>query len=309
MSARPVPSASIDAPLDVVWAVMLDTAAYGEWNPFVYEVECPSPAKVGDPIKLHVRWSNGKTTSSPERITVIEPPHDVDGVRTALPVLRVRGPARQARPGAQRPAPEADAGAGRADAVRHRPGADRADGPVRRPGADRRRLRAARGRPQAAVGVCSPEAERAGSRAGPTGAASPARASTRRGSAGRTGASRPRCRTAVRGRPRAAARRRGGRSRPPPSRARARSRSPRRTPPAGCRWSARRWRRPASPSGPRTRCPRGSTARAGPAASPASRIAAAAERAVRRAAPGQVAGVVEHRAAGPGPARARSRLR
>ena len=84
MSARPSASASIDAPLDVVWAVMLDTAAYGEWNPFVYQVECPSPAKVGDPIKLHVRWSNGKTTSSPERITVIEPPHDVDGVRTAL---------------------------------------------------------------------------------------------------------------------------------------------------------------------------------------------------------------------------------
>ena len=62
---------------------MLDTAAYGEWNPFVDEVECPSPAKVGDPIMLHVRWANGKTTSSPERITAIEPPHDVDGVRTA----------------------------------------------------------------------------------------------------------------------------------------------------------------------------------------------------------------------------------
>ncbi len=49
MSARPSASTSIDAPLDVVWAVMLDTAAYGEWNPFVYEVECPSPAEVGRP--------------------------------------------------------------------------------------------------------------------------------------------------------------------------------------------------------------------------------------------------------------------
>ena len=84
MSARPSASASIDAPLDVVWAVMLDTGAYGEWNPFVYAVDCPSPATVGDPIKLHVRWADGKTTSSPERITAIEPPHDEDGVTTAL---------------------------------------------------------------------------------------------------------------------------------------------------------------------------------------------------------------------------------
>jgi len=84
MQVRPAAEVSIDAPLDRVWAVMLDTAAYGEWNPFVYEVECPSPAKVGDAITLHVRWANGKSTSSPERITVIEPPHDDDGARTAL---------------------------------------------------------------------------------------------------------------------------------------------------------------------------------------------------------------------------------
>ena len=74
---------SIDAPLDLVWHVMLDTARYGEWNPFVYQVDCPSPAKVGDPIKLHVRWANGRTTTSPERITVIENPLHEDGVGTA----------------------------------------------------------------------------------------------------------------------------------------------------------------------------------------------------------------------------------
>src|SRR4029077_10463838 len=33
---------------------------------------------------LHVRWANGRTTRSSERITVIEPPHDDGGVRTAL---------------------------------------------------------------------------------------------------------------------------------------------------------------------------------------------------------------------------------
>jgi hypothetical protein len=83
MAARPSARIEIDAPLDLVWEVMFDTAAYGEWNPFVYAVECPSPAQVGDPIKLHVRWANGRTTSSPERITVVEPPRDEGGRRVA----------------------------------------------------------------------------------------------------------------------------------------------------------------------------------------------------------------------------------
>ena len=73
----------IDAPLDRVWSVMLDTASYGEWNPFVERAECASPPAVGDPITLHVRWANGRTTTSPERISVVDPPHDVDGVRRA----------------------------------------------------------------------------------------------------------------------------------------------------------------------------------------------------------------------------------
>src|SRR4051812_36508055 len=79
----PAAEISIDAPLEVVWRVMLDTAAYGSWNPFVYAVDCPSPAKVGDSITLHVRWANGRTTSSSERIAVIEHPLDEDGVHTA----------------------------------------------------------------------------------------------------------------------------------------------------------------------------------------------------------------------------------
>lgn len=84
MSARPAASASIEAPLELVWEVMLDTASYGEWNPFVYQVECPSPARVGDPIVLHVRWANGRTTTSPEQITAVAPPHDAASGRTAL---------------------------------------------------------------------------------------------------------------------------------------------------------------------------------------------------------------------------------
>lgn len=82
--ARPGASVEIDAPLDTVWAVMLDTASYGEWNPFCFRADCPSPPAPGDPIVLHVRWANGKTTRSPERISAVEPPATEDGTRRAL---------------------------------------------------------------------------------------------------------------------------------------------------------------------------------------------------------------------------------
>jgi hypothetical protein len=81
-SAHPAAEASIDAPLDVVWAVMLDVDAYPEWNPFVVRAECRNPPQVGDPIVLHVRWANGRGTRSPERISAVEPPAG-DTVRRA----------------------------------------------------------------------------------------------------------------------------------------------------------------------------------------------------------------------------------
>jgi hypothetical protein len=79
---HPSASVAIDAPIDEVWAVMLDTASYGDWNPFVERADCAS-ATVGEPIVLHVRWANGRTTTSPERISIVEPPHESDGVRRA----------------------------------------------------------------------------------------------------------------------------------------------------------------------------------------------------------------------------------
>ena len=85
MKANPSATVQIDAPLELVWRVMLDTGAYGEWNPFVERAETPSPPEVGNPIVLHVRWANGRTTRSPERITAVEPPSTAaDGTRTAL---------------------------------------------------------------------------------------------------------------------------------------------------------------------------------------------------------------------------------
>lgn len=88
MIAAMEPSASIaiDAPLDQVWAIMLDTDSYGEWNPFVERAETAQPARVGNPIVLHVVWANGSRTRSPERITALDPPttDPATGTTTAL---------------------------------------------------------------------------------------------------------------------------------------------------------------------------------------------------------------------------------
>ena len=84
MPAHPSASVEIDAPIEVVWDVMLDTGSYAEWNPFVERVETSQPAAVGNPIVLHVRWANGRTARSPERITAVDPPStESDGTRRA----------------------------------------------------------------------------------------------------------------------------------------------------------------------------------------------------------------------------------
>lgn len=83
---NPAAAIDIDAPLDVVWAVMTDTADYGAWNPFVQRVETPQPPTVGNPIVLHVTWANGRRNRSPERITVLDAPttDPVTGTTTAV---------------------------------------------------------------------------------------------------------------------------------------------------------------------------------------------------------------------------------
>jgi hypothetical protein len=84
MTADPSASIVIEAPIDTVGEVMRDTEAYGEWNPFVFQADCPSPPSPGDPIVLHVRWANGRTVISPERVTVVDgPAPDAEGVHRA----------------------------------------------------------------------------------------------------------------------------------------------------------------------------------------------------------------------------------
>ena len=71
---HPRASIEIDAPIDVVWRVMVETEAYAAWNPFVVWAETAQPAAVGNPIVLHVTWANGGRARSPERISALEPP-------------------------------------------------------------------------------------------------------------------------------------------------------------------------------------------------------------------------------------------
>ncbi len=134
---------------------MLDTASYADWNPFVVRAECAADAQVGDPILLHVRWANGRGTTSPERIRVLEAPHDEEGVRRATGV-RLRRPAREARPGTRHPIPATQSSAGWTDPLRHRRGVLRTAGEAGRAEAGRGRLPSPRRGAEAALRALTP---------------------------------------------------------------------------------------------------------------------------------------------------------
>ncbi len=76
----------IEAPIALVWEVMVDTERYGEWNPFVVRIEARRhrPIELGDPIVLHVHWHTGGHTTSRERVTRLEGPEQHDGRRAVL---------------------------------------------------------------------------------------------------------------------------------------------------------------------------------------------------------------------------------
>jgi hypothetical protein len=73
-------SLEIHAPIEKVWATMIDVARYREWNPFIVAVETPDPAlRVGSPVLLDVRWGRGGGTRSPEVISRMDPPAPTGG--------------------------------------------------------------------------------------------------------------------------------------------------------------------------------------------------------------------------------------
>ncbi len=88
----PRASIEIDAPLEAVWRIMLETEQYAEWNPFIVRADTPQPTAPGNPIVLHVVWRDGSRTTSPEQITAIVPPAlDETGTATARLTYVYRG--------------------------------------------------------------------------------------------------------------------------------------------------------------------------------------------------------------------------
>jgi len=89
-----VASATIDAPLSLVWTVMTDLAGYGGWNPFIIGVTAPPgrPPRLGDAIALRVRFAGGRTVTSRELITRYDQPSTEDGAERAVLAYEFRGP-------------------------------------------------------------------------------------------------------------------------------------------------------------------------------------------------------------------------
>lgn len=65
----------INAPADVVWAVVVDFASYPEWNPFTVRVD--ATLELGARVVLHLPDPSkpGTTFETVECISVIAPPH------------------------------------------------------------------------------------------------------------------------------------------------------------------------------------------------------------------------------------------
>jgi len=65
-------SVEIAAPIERVWQIMLDTARYGEWNPFLVRVD--GEPRLDGELLLHVRWPSGGGARSAELVTQLDPP-------------------------------------------------------------------------------------------------------------------------------------------------------------------------------------------------------------------------------------------
>ena len=62
----------IEAPAEHVWAILMDTPGYAQWNAFTTRVD--TNFEVGSPVDLYVTLGPLKL-KQPERIQSVEPPH------------------------------------------------------------------------------------------------------------------------------------------------------------------------------------------------------------------------------------------
>jgi hypothetical protein len=72
VSGSTAPLGDIDAPIDLVWSVLTDAAAYPEWNPFMVSLD--TGFEVGSPVVMRVHL----LTTFPQRGTVTGfGPHEI----------------------------------------------------------------------------------------------------------------------------------------------------------------------------------------------------------------------------------------
>src|SRR5258706_9641753 len=60
----------INAPIELVWNILIDLEKYGEWNPFVFRME--STLVVGDPIIIYVQMNARSKMVVKEQVTQFE---------------------------------------------------------------------------------------------------------------------------------------------------------------------------------------------------------------------------------------------
>lgn len=78
-AATPVAQADIqiNSSIAIIWAILLDVAAYKDWNPFIVDVtdlHPPGQIAVGTEFTLHVQFSDGTSTTSMEKVVELTAP-------------------------------------------------------------------------------------------------------------------------------------------------------------------------------------------------------------------------------------------
>ena len=82
----------IDAPQEFVWAIVVDFASYGEWNPYTFRVD--ATLELGSDVVLHLPdpGKPGESFTTLEHMRVIEAPHHLqyDTGDSFAPMLATR---------------------------------------------------------------------------------------------------------------------------------------------------------------------------------------------------------------------------